>query len=225
MLKKLSFTDRQRVTEALTKCAAETKDIEQADQLAEKAYAVFAKELGDNPGLFKAACQVYNSCKSIHKLDSATDETRGNSFAILNVPELTERLGKDNLIAMRKVASAPFSFTRIAIPKPHENKLAKAASETKKPKPEAPEFSKQQYRDFLLSDLAATEECLIKYAAEKNRTDNAKCDASGRPASCVGQDGHGVPGCSGGDSQPHTAPHNARTRFASQGARVRLGVR
>ena len=38
MTKKLSAVDRQRVSNALTKCAAATKDIETNEELADKAY-------------------------------------------------------------------------------------------------------------------------------------------------------------------------------------------
>ena len=181
MLKKLSFTDRQRVSDALTKCASETKNIEDPVKLADTAYMVFSKELGDNPGLFKAACQVYNSCKSIHKLSAADDNTRGDSFAILNVPEMSARLASDSKLAMRKHASIPCIFTSA---KPIESaKLEKAASavaEAVKKPVKAPEFTKGSYRQFLLSDLAATEDCLLKAANAVTYSEAAEKEAEDR---------------------------------------------
>ena len=173
MLKRLSSTDRQRVADALTKCAAETRDIENPTELANKAYEVFSKELGDKPGLFKAACQVYNSCKSIHKLDTATDSDRGNSFAILNVPEMSSRLANANRIAMQKAASQPALFTKVVHTPVVEPKLEKAASEKKDIRPAAPEFTRDSYYKFLCSDLEETERMLLKAANACRSTSEA----------------------------------------------------
>lgn len=179
MINKLSANDRQRVADALTKCATETRDIEQTDKLADKAYSIFAKELGDSPGLFKAACQVYNSCKSIHKLSAASDDTRGNSFAILNVQDMVDRLANDNKIALRKSANRPAVFTHCV--KNSNGSLQKAASAdahtTAKSKTAAPEFSRGDYQQFVISDIAAIEDCLIKAANQLTNAEDKLEDA------------------------------------------------
>ena len=106
----LSPKDQKRVSDALSKCASETKSIEDPQQLEDAAYGIFKESLGDNPKLFKVACRVYNSCKSIHKLAAADDDTRGDTFALLDANAMAERLKNDNRIAMCKQASAPATF-------------------------------------------------------------------------------------------------------------------
>ena len=114
-MNKLSTKDRQRVSDVLAECARETKDIDNPAELSDRAYSILSNKLGDNPGLFKAACQVYNSCKSIHKLSEADDNTRGNSFSILDVQELSSRLAKENDKSIRKAASAPAVFSTVPV--------------------------------------------------------------------------------------------------------------
>lgn len=181
MTKKLSAIDRQRVSNALTKCAAATKDIESAAELSEKAYQLLAKELGDNPGLFKAACQVYNSCKSIHKLSEADDSTRGNSFAILNVHELTDRLESDKANAIRKAASAPAIFIKSPT-SVSEKPLEKAASapapkQSRANKLPSAEIAKADYATFLTSELRDAEQLLYKSAGMVRRAERIYQDA------------------------------------------------
>lgn len=112
-IEQLSSADQKRVSDALAKCAAATKDIEDPKQLSDAAYGIFSSALGDNPGLFKVACRVYNSCKSIHKLASASDDTRGNSFTLLDPNQLSARLAQDRQTSLIKAASAPASFGKI----------------------------------------------------------------------------------------------------------------
>ena len=112
-IEQLSSKDQKRVSDALAKCAAATKDIEDQQQLNDAAYGIFKDSLGDNPGLFKVACRVYNSCKSIHKLSAAGDDDRGNSFALLDANGLTDRLNKEASIAIYKQASAPVVFSTL----------------------------------------------------------------------------------------------------------------
>lgn len=113
MNNKLSKTERDRVSNILTKCAQATKHIEDREQLANEVFNILADDLGDRPGLFKAACQTYNSCKSIYRLESADDNTRGNSFAILDVQDMMNRLHDRNATAMQKAASAPAVFSKV----------------------------------------------------------------------------------------------------------------
>ena len=179
MTKKLSAVDRQRVSNALTKCAAATKDIEKNEELAEQAYQILSKELGDNPGLFKAACQVYNSCKSIHKLSAADDNTRGDSFSILNVQDMCGRLSEDKAKSIRKAASAPAVFGKIERPT-SEEPLQKAASASPRVSRDGyrmnitKEAAEDSYATFLIAELSDAEAFLYKSAnavrdAERNR--------------------------------------------------------
>ena len=126
----LSSKDQKRVSDALAKCASATKSIEDPAELQDAAYAIFKESLGDNPGLFKVACRVYNSCKSIHKLASATDDSRGNSFAILDANALTARLKQEATNELYKKASAPVTFGVLTAPEQAPAQLRKAASAT-----------------------------------------------------------------------------------------------
>ena len=179
MTKKLSAVDRQRVSNALTKCAAATKDIETNEELADKAYQILSKELGDNPGLFKAACQVYNSCKSIHKLSAADDNTRGNSFSILNVQDMSSRLTADRAKTIRKAASAPAMFSKVSKPSNFEP-IRKAANADNRcatnTQFEVPAFDSHDYRHFLIGELEDAEAFILKTASAVQRT-SARRDA------------------------------------------------
>lgn len=161
-MNKLSASDRQKVTDALTECARSTKDIENTSELANAAYDILAKKLGDNPGLFKAACQVYNSCKSIHKLSSADDAHRGDSFAILNVREMTDRLTKDKYNSIRKAASAPVRFGRISSA-PVMAKVA-SASDRKVEKPEV-KMSDSDFKLYIRQEIEDMEDFIHKTAS------------------------------------------------------------
>ena len=130
MTKKLSNSERDRVSAILTKCAQETKHIENSAELGDAVFGILSKELGDNPGLFKAACQTYNSCKSIYKLEAADDNTRGNSFSILDVQDMMARLNAKKSVDLRKAASAPAVFKKVQTVKPMK-KVASAATPTK----------------------------------------------------------------------------------------------
>ncbi len=127
-IEQLSSIDQKRVADALAKCASATKDIEDSEQLQSAAYSIFKEALGDSPGLFKVACRVYNSCKSIHKLSAAGDDDRGNSFAILDANSLTNRLKNDNNIALFKRASVPATFGVLSKAEPTHGHMQKAAS-------------------------------------------------------------------------------------------------
>ena len=169
MIKKLSSTDRQRVSTALSDCARKTKDITDSAELANEVYSILSDKLGDNPGLFKAACQVYNSCKSIHKLSEATDDNRGDSFSILDVQEMSDRLSKDKANKIRKAASAPASFYKIAKPEDLKGSIQKTASASRDSEPElqkvpAPRIGKSEFRSFLREELADIEDLLRKHA-------------------------------------------------------------
>jgi hypothetical protein len=175
MTKKLSAVDRQRVSNALTKCAAATKDIESNKELADKAYQILSKELGDNPGLFKAACQVYNSCKSIHKLAAANDDNRGNSFSILNVQDMSSRLNAEKVARIRKAASAPVVFGKVERPE-NTAPMQKAASANKAVKAEfeVPAFDVADYRQYVISELQDAENFVLKTASAVQRASDLR---------------------------------------------------
>lgn len=165
-MNKLSTKDRQRVSDALAECARETKNIDNPSELSDAAFNLLSKKLGDNPGLFKAACQVYNSCKSIHKLSEADDKTRGDSFSILNVQELSDRLAKSRATNLKKAASAPAVFTVVrnrAIQKAEKplDKKASASKDTKTPQEEV----KLDCRRYLRDAVQDMENLINKYAA------------------------------------------------------------
>ena len=181
MTKKLSAFDRQRVSKALTKCAAATKDIESNSELAEAAYKILSEELGDNPGLFKAACQVYNSCKSIHKLAAADDSTRGNSFSILNVQEMSARLSDERDLKLRKAASAPAVFSKVNTENLTDGELQKTASAAPVEPSKLPTISKQaaaeDYPMFLIRELEDAEDFLFKSASAVHKAERERLAA------------------------------------------------
>lgn len=164
----LSKRDQDRVSDALAKCAAATKSIDDPTQLADAAYSIFKESLGDNPRLFKVACRVYNSCKSIHRLSSADDNSRGDTFAILDANSLTDRLAGEAAIAMRKAASCPATFGTVPVQPNHSmnSGLKKAASATDPTKLSisAVKMSKGECR-AALTDVINSWESLIKEAS------------------------------------------------------------
>ena len=181
MSNKLSNSDRQRVSDALTECARKTKDIDDPVKLADAAYSILSDKLGDRPGLFKAACQVYNSCKSIHKLSEASDDTRGNSFSILNVQDMSDRLQRDNANAIRKAASVPAKFTINKIEETTEQ-LVKTASADRTIEPElklikAPRLGISDAKRFIREELEDIESLLRKSASQLRNAEMEYADS------------------------------------------------
>lgn len=164
-MNKLSALDRQKVTDALAECARQTKDIEDPKKLADAAYDILSKRLGNNPGLYKAACQVYNSCKSIHKLSSADDAHRGDSFSILDVQQMVGRLSDAKRDSIRKAASIPSKFTYTGKPQGNLTKAASSHEAVVEKKPALPNFSIAEYKRFMRDDLDDIEDMLTKSAA------------------------------------------------------------
>lgn len=110
-MNKLTKADEKRATDALAKCAAATKSIDDPEKLNEVAYGILSKELGDKPELLKRACEGYNSAKSVYRLGAATDDTRGDNFALLDAPKLAKRAESD---ARNKIISKAASACGIA---------------------------------------------------------------------------------------------------------------
>ena len=174
MNRRLSSSNEDKVAQALSKCAAATKNIENQEELNNKVFDILSKELGDKPQLFKVACRVYNSCKSIHKLNSFTDDTRGDSFAIIDANALTERLNKQASINLRKAAAAPVTFSLNK--KRSENNLIKTASAGRRQRncivQESSEMSDTETRNFITSLMADTEDLLVKTASAVKMLDH-----------------------------------------------------
>lgn len=155
---KLAQADINRVSDVLTDCAQATKNIDDKETLQNAVFGILSDKLGDNPGLFKAACQVYNSCKSIHRLSSTDDNTRGNTFAILDVPAMVAKLNESKE-TMRKAASAPVSRFSTAKRSAGSATLVKQASADQPVKPvktrqltkTASEF---EVRNFIANEVA-----------------------------------------------------------------------
>lgn len=175
---KLSSNDKQRVSDALTECARRTKDIDNPSKLADAAYSILSEKLGDNQGLFKAACQVYNSCKSIHRLSEASDDTRGNTFAILDVQDMLGRLQTEKAVQIRKAASAPAKFSRIT----PASGLTKAAStkidrQAQDYRPVAPRVSVGDFKQYLRAEIADIEDFIHKSAGIATRLKSLRDEA------------------------------------------------
>ena len=165
MNNKLSKAERDRVSNILTKCAQATKHIEDRDQLANEVFNILANDLGDKPGLFKAACQTYNSCKSIYRLEAADDSTRGNSFAILDVQDMVDRLNSRKAAAMQKSASAPAVFSKVKRSVVHKKANAEpAAAEDKQSLIEYTD-SPQSVNAFIKSELDSLDATINKAAS------------------------------------------------------------
>lgn len=176
---RLSPTDKQKVSDALTDCARRTKDIDNPSKLADEAYSILSAKLGDNPGLFKAACQVYNSCKSIHKLSEASDDTRGNTFAILDVQDMTKRLQNEKNVQLRKAAAAPATFRKVQpITGAGMSKVASSTDRnTQDRRPQAPKVSLNEFKQYLREELTDIEEFLHKSAGILSRATSLRDEA------------------------------------------------
>ena len=106
-MKRITDQKTELAKNALLECIEKTAGIEDKAELNKQAFDVLYKHLGDQPELLKRACEAYNHKKSLYKLESATDDTRGDSFAILDAPALYEKaLNKKHTEDMTKVASA-----------------------------------------------------------------------------------------------------------------------
>lgn len=178
MTKKLSNSERDRVSAILTKCAQETKHIENSAELGDAVFSILSKELGDNPGLFKAACQTYNSCKSIYKLEAADDNTRGNSFSILDVQDMMARLNAKKSVDLRKAASAPAVFKKAETVKPMK-KVASAATPIKDTtkKMSMNGIDERTVRGFIKQELDDLD-CVLHKTASAVRVANAVLESA-----------------------------------------------
>lgn len=173
MTKRLSNSERDRVSAILTKCAQETKHIEDSAELGDAVFNILSKELGDNPGLFKAACQTYNSCKSIYKLESATDDNRGNSFSILDVQDMMAKLNAQKMINLQKAASAPAIFKKTKSTKPIQKTASTGEVMTNSTEPTVKSVDAGMVRRFVKNELNELETLLNKTASAVRVADAA----------------------------------------------------
>lgn len=104
---KLSKSDEVRARNAVLECIEKTAHITDSDMLNKTAFDILYRELGDKPALLKRACEAYNSNKSIYKLSHADDNTRGDSFALLDAVDMYKKASDKAMVdAMKKTASA-----------------------------------------------------------------------------------------------------------------------
>ena len=139
-MNRLTKEDEVRATEALKKCAEQTKNITDTATLNKVAYDILFKELGDKPELLKRACEGYNSAKSLYKFGVTDDNTRGDTFSILDAPGLAERARRELSSSFVKRASAINGFNKAQfLTTPTESTMKKAASAENTPKRERKE--------------------------------------------------------------------------------------
>lgn len=175
-MKQLSASDRTKVMNVLAKCAAETKDITDAGELNEAVYKILHKEFPGQPQLIKRACQAYNSAKSLHKLSSSDDSTRGDDFSILNPNEMYERAKIDGVTSSLSKAASAIGLRSAVFTKDPEVPMAKAASATSVKKStltdgreNVPELSAFQVKHINNENLRGFESCITKFASQCNQ--------------------------------------------------------
>lgn len=106
-MNKISDTDTKRAQRAVLKLIEKTASITDTDTLNKIASDILIGELGDKPHLVKRASEAYNSNKSIYKLANATDDTRGDSFALLDANKIyKEACDRAAIANVKKIASA-----------------------------------------------------------------------------------------------------------------------
>lgn len=127
---RLTKADEKRATEALAECAAATKHIDDPKELNEAVYKVLSKRLGDKPELLKRACEGYNSAKSVYRLGAATDDTRGDNFAIVDAPALAKRAAEEarGSFITKSASANGFNKAQFTVDKPSNHVMSKVAS-------------------------------------------------------------------------------------------------
>lgn len=169
---RLSDYDRQRGEQALKSCIEKTNHIADAAQLNKVASDILIQSLGDNPELLRRACETYNHTKSLYKLSHSDDNTRGDSFAILNTPEIyeqaVERLRTNTLM---KAASATPRFKPLFTREEQQDTapMQKAASAPVQKQASVIEDNRPEWqlRAELDSELRKWGDLLIKLASKE----------------------------------------------------------
>lgn len=102
---------------------------EDREELHKQAVAILGSKLGTNEGLIKNACRAFNSNKAVYKESSATDETRGDDFALLNPDRVFGDICKQaSASAVKKTAGAKLKPSFRHIEPKAQTTLKKAAS-------------------------------------------------------------------------------------------------
>ena len=170
-MKRITDQKTELAKNALLECIEKTAGIEDKKELNKQAFDVLYKHLGDQPELLKRACEAYNHKKSLYKLESATDDTRGDSFAILDAPALYEKaLNKKHTEDMTKVASASMKpmFWADEVPdvsnSADEIPLQKFASAEHAVETEPAPMSAREAQYALTEELRNSADLIYKYA-------------------------------------------------------------
>lgn len=167
---RLSDYDRRRGEQALKSCIEQTNHITDTAQLNKTASDILIKELGDNPELLRRACETYNHTKSLYKLSHSDDNTRGDSFAILDTPTIYEqavdRLRTNTLL---KSASAVSRFKPVFKKEEQPAQIKKVAAAPVQKQASAPADTRPnwQLRAELDSELRRWGDLLIKLASKE----------------------------------------------------------
>lgn len=179
-MKRITDKTTERAKNALLDCIEKTAGIEDPAELNEKAFDVLYSHLGDSPELLKRACEAYNHKKTLYKLESADDSTRGDSFAILDAPSLYAKArAKHHTVEMTKTASAEmkprFWADKREEPAEPVRKVASASS----PKQEVytpPKYSDRDVEYMLVDELRKSANLIYKYATELDSDRKAFAD-------------------------------------------------
>lgn len=170
-MKRITDQKTELAKNALLECIEKTAGIEDKAELNKQAFDVLYKHLGDQPELLKRACEAYNHKKSLYKLESATDDTRGDTFAILDAPALYEKaLNKKHTEDMTKVASAAMKpmFWADEVPMAEdiaeEIPLQKFASAGHAVETEPAPMSAREAQYALTEELRNSADLIYKYA-------------------------------------------------------------
>jgi hypothetical protein len=182
---RLTKADEKRATEALAECAAATKHIDDPKELNEAVYNVLSKRLGDKPELLKRACEGYNSAKSVYRLGAATDDTRGNDFAIVDAPALAKRAADEarGRFISKAASAAGVCKAQFAIDAPKHSCISKTASAREEEATRVPESKSMGGAEVLGETIACLDDMcysLRKVANEYKNTQSAIHDSEVR---------------------------------------------
>lgn len=169
---RLTKADEKRATEALAKCAAATKNIDDPKELNEKAFDILYKELGDKPELLKRACEGYNSAKSVYRLGAATDDTRGDNFGILDAPALAKRASEKSRASFINKAASAYGMSKAQFstdPVQRDTMRKSASAERKEEVPPMRKLSSAEVMGEATAYLDDVRYSLSKVASEYKR--------------------------------------------------------
>lgn len=172
-MKKLTDQKVELAKNALLECIEKTAGIDDRDALNDAAFEVLYARLGDQPELLKRACEAYNHKKTLYKLESATDDNRGESFAILDAPALYQKA--QDLLRMKtltKAASASLKPRFWADEVPAVSAIEEAvpmqkfASAEKEAFNSTADMSEREFHFHLRKELQDNADLMYKYACD-----------------------------------------------------------